>query len=132
MVLLKTVKFMHFYWFTQSAGRTCNRPLHRQNASRGKSSILFIMRTSTIGLALVLFSLQLSYSREARSQDLLERRVSIDVTQKPLESVLSLLHEETGVDIVYSSRVDLSVQVSFSASRQPLKDVLDELLSHSG
>lgn len=94
----------------------------------GRPPIPFVMKVSVITLWLVSFSLQLTFSRPAYGQDLLDRRVSIEIKDQPLETVLNLLGQRTRLNITYSSRIDIERKVSFVAHNQTLKDVLQQLL----
>lgn len=79
-------------------------------------------------MAVLLLSLQLVHSHTGSAQGILDRKVSLEVHEEPLENVLNLLEQNTEVAFIYSSLADLSQHVSLQAKRQPLKEILDQLL----
>jgi len=86
------------------------------------------MRGSAIGLMIILLTLQLAFSSGARSQGILDQRVSIQVQQQPLEAIFNMLHEKTGVDIIYSSRIDLTKKATVFSKDEQLSSILQRLL----
>jgi TonB-linked SusC/RagA family outer membrane protein len=95
----------------------------------GRALIVFIMKGSATTLLLLVLSLQLCFSRSAYSQDLLDQKVSIDVKNEPLAAAFRLLHKKTGLNITYSSKIDVSRTVTFSAHDGKLRGVLTGLLA---
>jgi TonB-linked SusC/RagA family outer membrane protein len=120
---------MAFKCFTQAVlpDTASAREMH----PAGRQTIVFVMRASAIGLMMSLLTLQLCYATAAKSQGVLDRKVTIQLHQTPLESALLLLQQKAGVDIIYSSRMDLTREVSLVARREKLEDVLNSLLSET-
>ena len=64
----------------------------------------------------------------AEPQDILSRRITLHVRNKPLGKVLRSIEKATGIHFVYVNRyLPLRKKVSISADDQPLRDVLNEL-----
>lgn len=96
------------------------------------NSILLVMRGSFIAFLMMLVSMSLVYARPAHSQNILDSRVTLNVQQKPMETVFNILHAKTGADIIYSSQINLSKKVSVSAKSEKLENLLNQLLAGTG
>lgn len=94
-----------------------------------KHSITTIMRGSVIGLVSLLLFFQLSYSRGASAQKVLDQKVSIQVKNKTLEKVLDILQQKTSVNFIYSSRVSLTSKTTIAAQDEKLGELLHKILS---
>jgi TonB-linked SusC/RagA family outer membrane protein len=81
---------------------------------------------------IMLLTLNMAYSKVVHSQGILDMKVSIEVQQKPLEDVLQLLHEKTGVDFIYSSLVNIQGKINLTANKRKLKSILNTILPPVG
>ncbi|GAA4431578.1 TonB-dependent receptor [Ravibacter arvi] len=66
---------------------------------------------------------------EARTQELLARRISISAKQEEIKSVLNKMEKQTGVKFIYSSNlVNPAQRVSLEVKKEQLSDALNKLL----
>lgn len=91
--------------------------------------LLRIMRLSACQVLIALAFTGLTIARDAKGQELLNRRVTIQMTDQPVRLVLNRLSKLTQVRFTYSSAViRADRRVSLSVNDQPLSLVLDDLL----
>lgn len=88
-----------------------------------------MMRVSFIQLLLLTAVAGMAYARDAAAQDLLHRKVSLEVNEQEVKAVLRQLEKQVEVRFMYSPQVvPASRKVSLKVSNQPLADVLTSLL----
>ena len=73
-----------------------------------------------------------AYATDGSAQSILNREVSVRVSNVTLKKALSRIQKETEVKFVYSSKVSLDDRVSLVADDTHLSKVLDELLRPHG
>lgn len=92
------------------------------------SQIAIIMKLSVIQLSITLLTVAYSYAHNAGAQELLMKKVSINVEQTELKAVLSEVEAAAGVKFVYGTRsLPLKRKVSLSVANKNVAEVLDEL-----
>lgn len=84
-------------------------------------------------LLLMTLCLGLARATPGSGQEILSKRVSLDVSQQALNRVLAQIERKTKVKFMYSSQViQADRRVSLSASDDPLSSVLNDLLQPLG
>lgn len=92
-----------------------------------------IMRITCTQLLVVIMLSSLSFAKDTKAQALLSKKVDLTVKDSSLETALDLLEKRTGVKFVYSKTlVKTNQHISFSASGQELKTVLENLFAGHG
>lgn len=87
------------------------------------------MRITITQLLLGILFVFSSYGRDARAQEALEKRVSLDVSNIEMKVVLRRLQQLVNVKFVYSSRmIDASRKMTFTARQQKLGELLDDVM----
>ena len=86
------------------------------------------MKVITKSLLLAIYFI--SFHSYAHSQ---AKRISLNATGVPLSEVISLLEQQTSYGILYNSnKIDVSKEVSISATNETLQKVLEKLLANTG
>jgi len=89
-----------------------------------------IMQWSFIHLCIALIFANLSFADDAAAQELLERRISIQVTNQNINSVLSEIEKIAEVKFSYSPNlIRASRKITVTASNEKLSAVLEKLLT---
>src|SRR5690606_31808127 len=91
-------------------------------------SIPVIMRGSFIALMITLLSLQLVHSHPGRAQGILNRKISIQANNMSLAEVLAKVQEETGLEFLFSSRINSQEEVNLDIRNERVKTALNRLL----
>lgn len=73
-----------------------------------------------------------SYATDGAAQSILDREVSVRLSNVTIKSALGQIQKETQIKFVYSSKVSLLDHVSLNAEDAKLSKVLDELLRPHG
>lgn len=95
-----------------------------------KPLFLFIMRISLIQFCLITCLMMNAFAMDGKAQVLLEKKLSLNETSIRLNKLLNRIEKEGGFRFVYRSNlVDFKQMVSVSANRQPLAQLLDDVLS---
>src|SRR3546814_13443556 len=84
-------------------------------------SIPVIMRGSFIALVITLLSLQMVRSSTGNAQGILDKKISVSVSEAPMVQVLELIHGQTGVEFIYSSKAQLRQKVSLNIEKERLE-----------
>src|SRR3546814_17507005 len=84
-------------------------------------SIPVIMRGSFMALVITLLSLQMVRSSTGNAQGILDKKISVSVSETPMVQVLDLIHEQTGVEFIYSSKARLRKNVSLNIEKERLE-----------
>jgi TonB-linked SusC/RagA family outer membrane protein len=91
--------------------------------------ILSIMRISITQMMLAIFFAGLTYATEAPGQELLEKPLTIQLHEKPLKSILSIIESQISVKFIYSSKaIRADRRTSLDIQNQTLKNVLETVL----
>ncbi|NBB21877.1 SusC/RagA family TonB-linked outer membrane protein [Runella sp. CRIBMP] len=89
-----------------------------------------IMQWSFIHLCIALIFANLSFADDAAAQEVLERRISIQVTNQNINSVLSEIEKIAEVKFSYSPNlIRASRKITVTASNEKLSAVLEKLLT---
>lgn len=81
----------------------------------------------------ILPALLLFLGAQLCAQDVLNRRINLNCSQQPLQSILKDIESRYGIHFVYSEQfVSLSRRVTLNARRRPLDDVLKMLFRDTG
>lgn len=89
-----------------------------------------IMRLVFLPVVLIFSITGVSYALNARSQDLLQKRVSINVQHETVRKVLRILKNETDVSFIYSPEIiDARRKVSLKADSATIKDILETIFT---
>jgi len=92
--------------------------------------IVTIMRITCLQLLLAIGVISAVNAKEARTQDLLNQRLSLSVREMPVKTVFTTLEKQTGVKFLYSSNlVNPSKKVTLAVQSEALSGVLEKLLS---
>lgn len=89
---------------------------------------LFTIKQHFLIAFLLLHITQLSYAAN-RQEHVLDKRISISVTNMPLKEVLEKISALSSVGIVFSNNKDLSIKVSERVKDKSLRQVLDDLFN---
>src|SRR3546814_1634982 len=66
------------------------------------------------------------------AQGILDKKISVSVSEAPMVQVLELIHGQTGVEFIYSSKAQLRQKVSLNIEKERLEITLDRLLDPVG
>src|SRR3546814_4704254 len=91
-------------------------------------AIPVIMLGSFIALVITLLSLQMVRSSTGNAQGILDKKISVSVSEAPIVQVLELIHGQAGVEFIYSSKAQLRQKVSLNIEKERLEITLDRLL----
>lgn len=87
---------------------------------------LKIMRISITQIFMSILFLGITYAKDLSAQELLDKRISLQVEQKSIKAVLTEIESEVQVKFVYSpTAIESGRKVSFNAQNKTLKEVLD-------
>lgn len=100
-----------------------------KNKQRLVASICFAMRITIAQVALILISMSSLYANEANSQEVLSRKFSLHMENKPLRLVIAEIQRQTGVAFSYSvNAINANRQFSIKVSNQPISTFLHDNL----
>src|SRR3546814_15104177 len=68
----------------------------------------------------------------SNAQGILDKKISVSVSEAPMVQVLELIHGQTGVEFIYSSKAQLRQKVSLNIEKERLEITLDRLLDPVG
>jgi len=89
---------------------------------------LWLMRFSLTQFVLTLTLLGVTYARDLRAQDYLNRRISLNIDNKEIKKVLLTLERTADVRFMYSSNVlPKDQKISIQATDEPLGQVLERV-----
>ncbi len=101
-----------------------------EKPSSGYRLAVKIMRITVLQSFLSFVILGAVHAHEARTQELLDRRVTISVKQEEIRTVFTKLEKQTGINFLYSSNlVNPAQKVTFKVQKEPLSTALDRLLA---
>ena len=97
-----------------------------------RSVIIAIMKLSIIP-ALLLFCVCFSFARTTKSQELLNKKITIKVRSEEIQTILSEIEKLSGGKFMYSPEIiHSSRKVSLNAKNEKLSDILTRLLQPLG
>ena len=92
--------------------------------------IIQCMKISLVQIALVLGFVGMSVAKEAEAQEVLNRKISVQMSGEKLKDVLSQIEKSANVKFFYSPQAIKSNQrVSFNTSNETVSSVLEKLLT---
>ncbi len=101
-----------------------------QNAKPFKQLIIILMRAGLLPLLLLFILCGTAYADHAEGQQLLDKKIKVQVEGAELKTVLSKLSQIADVKFVYSAqKIPLQAIVTLDAKDERLEEVLDKLLS---
>jgi len=100
-----------------------------QKPRHSREILLKIMRITFHQTVLMLWLVGMAYARDGLSQELLSRRISLDVKQQEVAAVLGQIEKAANVRFMYSYElIQAARRVSLDVRNEPLDLVLDRLL----
>ena len=94
-----------------------------------KHWLLISMRISLLQLLLISVFAGGSWGNNIKGQDLLDRRVSLNMSKSALRTVLDLISKETNVRFTYSSKsIQADRKIDINVKNERLEDVLKQIL----
>jgi TonB-linked SusC/RagA family outer membrane protein len=103
-----------------------NKPKPNSNA------LLFLMKITLINVLITSITIVFGYSLDTSGQEVLDRKVSLQLVNAKLKDVLSEIEAKTDVNFTYRPRLlkgDRTISLNTSAA--PLRDVLSQLFDES-
>ncbi len=95
-------------------------------------AFVFFMKVSLIHMIITCVSIMFGYALDTSGQEVLERKVTLQVENAKIKDVLTVLETEARVKFTYRPRVLKNVEsVIFHVTGQPLGDVLTSLFGES-
>ncbi|MEO6285124.1 MAG: TonB-dependent receptor [Dyadobacter sp.] len=92
--------------------------------------LLKIMRISLIQMMMIVGFTQLSFAFDGFGQEVLNRRVTINIKEQKIEAALNQIGKLSGVNFMYSPELIRSQRkVTFSAKEEKLEAILDNFLT---
>ena len=89
-----------------------------------------IMKLTVMQLAIAFATAVSTYGTSVEAQELLTKKVSLEVRQTDIKSALAAIEANSGIKFVYGSRsLPLKRQVTFSVANKSVAEALDELFS---
>lgn len=93
-----------------------------------QGTILLIMRVSVLQLVLLTVLATLSYATHTNGQDILERKVTIEVKNKPVYDVLLAIEKQAKVNFTYKHQIIENKKITLYAKNETVADVLHSIL----
>jgi TonB-linked SusC/RagA family outer membrane protein len=101
-----------------------NKPRPIQNG------LLFLMRVTLANILITSFSIAIGYAADTKAQEILDRKVTINVEEAEIQHVLTLLGKQAKVRFTYNPRqIPIHNKVTFHLTEVTLGDALSNLLS---
>lgn len=88
-----------------------------------------LMRSLVLALLFITASAAGLWAEPSPSTKVKSEKVTLQVNQQPLKTVLDQIESQTGYLFVVNNNVDTKVKVSVSANDEPVRTVLDKVLS---
>lgn len=96
------------------------------------SLLLFLMRLSFIQMLLTSFTMVCASTPNSIGQEILDKRVTVELENANVKDVLSELKDKTGVNFTYRSRILRNAgHVTLRATNAKLGDILKEMFTNS-
>src|SRR5689334_17095368 len=93
-----------------------------------KRAVLFIMRVTLLQVFLLTGLLHCALANNAKGQEILDKKVSLNLPSRELKAVLKTIAASTEVGFTYSSNVlPLKQKVTVIANEERLGDVLEKI-----
>ena len=101
------------------------------NKKGNPEQIRYVMKITVLQMILTLVLAGNLLAKETSSQELLDKKISISVTNQFFKNILTGIEKETGVKFAYTSGIiSLKERTSVNASNERLGDVLTGYLLH--
>ena len=99
-----------------------------QKKRKTLNPILKIMRFTTFQLLLIAMTFSMASAKDSNAQEILNRRISINLENVELKKVISKIEKEANVNFTYSSRkIAVNQKVTLKATNETLKNVCEKL-----
>ncbi len=94
-----------------------------------QNGLWFIMRVTLLNILITSVTIMMANAVETRGQNVLDRRVSLNVVNTEVQDVLSMLSKEADVKFTYSPKlIEAARKVTLHVEDQKLSDVLSQVL----
>jgi len=88
---------------------------------------------NNLSMKLTIIIIFLSLFQTAASPTIAQEKVTLDVNEASLKSVLTLIKKETGYKFLFrNSEIDLTQKVTITAKNESLSKVMDKILFNRG
>lgn len=97
-------------------------------------TLLFLMKITLLQVLITSLTIVFGYALDTSGQEVLDRKVSLQVENAHLKDVLTEIERKAGVNFTYRSRLlkNNSIRsISLNATAAPLRDILSELFDES-
>ncbi|HVM87518.1 MAG TPA: SusC/RagA family TonB-linked outer membrane protein [Puia sp.] len=95
-----------------------------------KHALLFIMKVSLLQILLTLSFISYSFAKKANGQDVLDKKVSLNLSSKEIKTVLKTISTTTQVGFTYSNNTIPNKQkITVIANDERLGDLLNRILN---
>ncbi len=92
--------------------------------------LLKIMRISLTQLFFAVLFISISYAKNTHAQELLKKRISVQLEDQSIKAILSKLENEANLKFIYSpAAIDAGRKSSVAVADKSLKEILDMFLS---
>src|SRR3954463_12500808 len=93
-----------------------------------KPAVLFIMRVTLLQFFLLLSCISYSFADKVNGQEILDKKISLNLSSKEMKTVLRMIANSTEVGFTYNSRIlPENKKISVVANEERLGDVLARL-----
>ncbi|PSL47804.1 TonB-linked SusC/RagA family outer membrane protein [Chitinophaga niastensis] len=93
-------------------------------------TVIFFMRVALLQICLLFCLLTCSFAKDAHAQEVLSKKVSLNLPPSDLRNILKTITEKTAVNFTYSnSTLPAKQRIALTAHDEQLGDVLHRLLS---
>ncbi|MBS1565027.1 MAG: SusC/RagA family TonB-linked outer membrane protein, partial [Bacteroidetes bacterium] len=100
-----------------------------KNKQQIVASTMLLMRITVVQIALSLCFTASLYAGDARSQDILDRKVSLSVQNEALQKVIMVIQKQAGVKFSFSANaIRAGREVSYTAVKKTLQGLLSDIL----
>lgn len=92
--------------------------------------LLFFMRVAVVNMLITVFTVSMTYAIDTKAQEILDRKVSINVEETEIQEVLAMISKQAKVKFTYNpQRIPIHNKVSFRFKNLKLAEALTQLLS---
>ncbi len=116
---------LDFCLFQNKTSKSMNKPKPIPNGL-----LLFFMRVAVVNILITAFTVSMTYAIDSKAQEILDRKVSIQVEDTEIQEVLSMISKQAKVKFTYNpQRIPVHTKVSFRFKNVKLAEALTQLLS---
>src|SRR5579862_1844899 len=92
-----------------------------------KHALLFIMRISLLQIVLTLSVISATFANHANGQEILDRKLSLDMEGKEIKAVLKTIAADLQIGFTYNNNIPVRQKVTVVAHEEKLGDVLTKI-----